>query len=56
MDAGVFPSDARTIHDALASSDKRLVELPGDHYFLGVPGARDALADLLAGWVADHTS
>jgi pimeloyl-ACP methyl ester carboxylesterase len=51
MDTGVFPSDARQIHDGLGSADKGLVELPGDHYFLGVDGARDALADTLAEWV-----
>jgi hypothetical protein len=52
MDTGVFPSDAREILDGLGSDDKALVELPGDHYFRGVPGARDALADTLAEWVA----
>jgi hypothetical protein len=51
MDAGVFPSDARAIFAALASTDKELLELPGDHYFRGVPGARDALADALSTWV-----
>jgi hypothetical protein len=52
MDTGVFPSDARQIHDGLGSADKKLLELPGDHYFLGVDGARDVLADTLAEWVA----
>ena len=52
MDTGVFPSDARQIHDGLASSDKALVELPGDHYFRSPDGARDRLADTLAEWVA----
>jgi hypothetical protein len=52
MDTGVFPSDARQIHDGLASSDKALVELAGDHYFRGVDGARETLADTLAEWVA----
>src|SRR4051812_3978142 len=51
MDTGVFPSDARTIHDALASVDKRLVELRGDHYFRG---EREPLADLIAGWVEER--
>jgi hypothetical protein len=51
MDTGVFPSDARTIHDALASADKRMVELRGDHYF---QGERDPLADLVAGWVEER--
>jgi pimeloyl-ACP methyl ester carboxylesterase len=56
MDTGVFPSDARQIHDALASPDKALVELPGDHYFRGVDGARDRLADTLAEWVAERAA
>src|SRR3954452_8302854 len=51
MDTGVFPSDARTIHDALAARDKRLVELRGDHYFRG---EREPLADLVAGWVQER--
>jgi hypothetical protein len=55
MDTGVFPSDAAAIEHALASSDKRLVEIRGDHYFRGVPGARDELADLLTGWVGERT-
>jgi len=54
MDTGVFPSDARAIHDGLAATDKRLVELPGDHYFRGVEGARSDLADLIAEWVAER--
>jgi pimeloyl-ACP methyl ester carboxylesterase len=54
MDTGVFPSDAVGILAALASDDKQLIELPGDHYFLTPAGARDSLADLLADWVAGH--
>jgi hypothetical protein len=54
MDVGVFPSDARAILEALAASDKRLVELPGDHYFREPSGARAELANLLASWVAEH--
>jgi pimeloyl-ACP methyl ester carboxylesterase len=56
MDTGVFPSDARAIEAALASDDKRLVELPGDHYFRGVDGARERLADEIAGWCSEHVS
>ncbi len=52
MDVGVFPSDAAGIADALASSDKRLEYLAGDHYFREPTGARDALADLAAEWVS----
>jgi hypothetical protein len=54
MDVGVFPSDAAGIADALASTDKRLEHLPGDHYFREPAGARDAVADLTAEWIADR--
>lgn len=54
MDTGVFPSDAAAILDALGSKDKQLVELSGDHYFRAPAGARDRLADLLAGWVSSQ--
>ncbi len=40
-DTGVFPSDARMIHDALGAQDKRLELVPGDHY-LGVRPRRAA--------------
>jgi pimeloyl-ACP methyl ester carboxylesterase len=55
MDAGVFPSDAGAIAVALASEDKRLIELPGDHYFRGPAGARERVADEIAAWVAERT-
>lgn len=48
-DRGVFPSDARAIHEALAAEDKSLQFLPGEHYF--EDGGRDEVADLIAGWV-----
>ncbi|HEV3056548.1 MAG TPA: hypothetical protein VGX45_17930 [Solirubrobacteraceae bacterium] len=54
MDVGVFPSDAAGIAGALASADKRLEHLPGDHYFREPAGARDAVADLVGEWVADR--
>jgi hypothetical protein len=54
MDVGVFPSDAAGIADALASADKRLEHLGGDHYFREPAGARDAVADLAAEWVAER--
>jgi pimeloyl-ACP methyl ester carboxylesterase len=54
MDTGVFPSDAAAILDALGSSDKQLIEVPGDHYFRTPGGARDSLADLLADWAANR--
>jgi pimeloyl-ACP methyl ester carboxylesterase len=50
-DQGCYPSDARAIHDALASSDKTLEFVPGDHYLLDPPGARDDVADLIADWI-----
>ena len=50
-DTGVFPSDAHAIHDSLASEDKELRFVTGDHY-LETPGdARDAVADLIADWL-----
>ncbi len=50
-DQGCYPSDARTIYDALGSSDKSLEFVPGDHYLLDPPGARDTTADLIAEWI-----
>ncbi|MRH91778.1 alpha/beta hydrolase [Nocardia sp. SYP-A9097] len=51
-DEGVFPSDADRIFDAIPSTDKTRADLPGDHYFLRPEGARDAVADVIADWVA----
>lgn len=48
-DRGVYPSDARAVHDALASSDKTLEFLAGEHYF--ETGGRDDVADLIAAWI-----
>lgn len=48
-DQGCFPSDARAIFDALASADKTLEWVPGDHYFLG--GGRPDVAGLIAAWL-----
>lgn len=53
-DEGVFPSDARKLFDAVAARDKTFETMPGDHYFLEPAGARDAVADRIAGWVEDH--
>jgi pimeloyl-ACP methyl ester carboxylesterase len=52
-DTGVFPSDARRIHDALASTDKTLRSIDADHYFQ-TPGARDEQADTIAEWIANR--
>ncbi|BBY27616.1 alpha/beta hydrolase [Mycolicibacterium sediminis] len=51
QDTGVFPSDARRIHDALASTDRTLCAIDSDHYFT-TPGARSEQADLIAKWIA----
>jgi pimeloyl-ACP methyl ester carboxylesterase len=49
-DTGVFPSDARRIYEALASTDKGQASIDTDHYFT-TPGARDEQADTIAGWI-----
>ncbi|HXX89113.1 MAG TPA: hypothetical protein VEI83_02675 [Acidimicrobiales bacterium] len=50
-DVGVFPSDARTIHDALASQDKTLEWIDGDHYLESPAAARAVTAELVAAWI-----
>ncbi len=50
-DTGVFPSDAQAIYDAMASSDKHLEMIPGDHYLENPDGARDKVADMIAEWI-----
>lgn len=52
-DRGVFPSDARAIHQALATDDKTLELVPGEHYF--ETGGRDDIADLVAAWIHART-
>jgi pimeloyl-ACP methyl ester carboxylesterase len=52
-DRGVFPSDARAIHEALASQDKALEMVPGEHYFEDT--GPDAVADLVAAWIRSRT-
>lgn len=49
-DTGVFPSDARAIHDALKAEDKTLELMAGDHY-LTDDGAREEVADRIHGWL-----
>ena len=51
-DQGVYPSDAAAIFDALASKDKHLEMVPGDHYLGHPPDARGTVADLVADWLA----
>jgi hypothetical protein len=53
-DTGVFPSDARKIHGALGAADKTLHLIRGAHYFEEARADRDAMADLIAGWVEAH--
>ena len=49
-DTGVFPADARAIHDALAARDKTLEFMAGNHY-LTDDGAREEVADRIHGWL-----
>jgi pimeloyl-ACP methyl ester carboxylesterase len=54
-DQGTFPSHAKEIYEALASKDKTLMGQDGVHYFEDPAiGTRDALADVLAGWMEDR--
>jgi pimeloyl-ACP methyl ester carboxylesterase len=50
-DTGLFPSDTQRIYEALASSDKELHMVEGDHYLLSPAGTREAVADLIEDWV-----
>ncbi len=52
-DTGVFPSDAELILASLASESKRLEWLEGDHYLQDPSGAREDVADRIAGWLED---
>lgn len=51
-DMGVFPSDARAIHAALAARDKTLELIPGAHYFEDSEASRAAMIDLVCAWIA----
>lgn len=50
-DTGVFPSDARKIHDFIGSTDKTLEFVKGAHYFEDSAEERIAAADLMADWI-----
>lgn len=56
-DNGVFREGARLIFDSLASSDKRLVEVDGDHYGFAADDAkvsgRDRAVDAIAQWLGE---
>jgi hypothetical protein len=54
-DKGCFPSDAHAIVSGLASADKTLEFVPGDHYLETPTNARDDVADLVAAWLAART-
>ncbi|MBA3764906.1 MAG: alpha/beta hydrolase [Actinobacteria bacterium] len=51
-DAGIFPSDAREMFEAIGAKDKTIEIVSGDHYFQH-EGNRDDVADLLAAWVSE---
>lgn len=55
-DTGVFASDAQALLDGATSTDKELVTVPGDHYFVEPVDARDVVADTLADWLASRTT
>ncbi|MDJ0787957.1 MAG: alpha/beta hydrolase [Myxococcota bacterium] len=50
-DTGVFPSDARAIHDALGAEDKGLELVSGAHYFEEGEERRAEIAELIGDWV-----
>ena len=51
-DAGIFPSDAHEMFEAIGAKDKAIEIVSGDHYFQH-EGNRDDVADLLAAWVSE---
>lgn len=53
-DTGVFPSDAEGIYAELASTDKRLEFIAGDHYLTSPDNARDHVTELISAWTAAH--
>jgi pimeloyl-ACP methyl ester carboxylesterase len=50
-DTGVFPSDARIIHDFIGSPDKTLELIPGAHYFEDSRAIRDRAIDVMDNWI-----
>jgi pimeloyl-ACP methyl ester carboxylesterase len=53
-DTGVFPSDARKIHDALGAADKDLRFVAGAHYFEDSEKNRTDAVDLMDAWLRRH--
>jgi len=54
-DTGVFPSDARQIFDSLASTDKTIHLIEGDHYLTEPGSARQNACGLITSWVHERT-
>jgi hypothetical protein len=50
-DQGCYPSDAKLIFDSLATEDKTLETIRGDHYLRQPTTARDQAADIISQWV-----
>jgi hypothetical protein len=50
-DVAVFPSDAVAIHGGLASADKALQWMTGDHYLESPADAREEAAERISAWV-----
>jgi hypothetical protein len=54
-DVAVFPSDAVTIHEGLASADKELQWMSGDHYLESPGEAREEAAERVAAWIESRS-
>jgi hypothetical protein len=56
-DNGVFREDAQLIFDSLGTSDKRLVEVDGDHYGFPLAGSdrwgRDLAIPAIVEWLRE---
>jgi pimeloyl-ACP methyl ester carboxylesterase len=50
-DTGVFPSDARKIHDFIGSQDKTLRMTPGAHYFEDSRSNRENAVEIMCEWI-----
>ena len=53
-DTGVFPGDAEQIYRCLASVDKTLEMVPGDHYLTEPEGAREQVTGRIVEWLSDR--
>ena len=49
-DTGVFPTDPKRIHAAIATKDKQLALIPGAHYFEDSEANRVAMVELICAW------